>query len=245
MTAGVPELELDGIGVHYARAEAVRAVHLRIEPGEVVCLLGANGAGKSSTLKAVAGLVPVSAGRVRHRGADVTGARPWELAARGVSYVPQNRRCFAGMSVEENLLTGAIPLPRSEVAERLAQVYALFPALAEKRGQEATLLSGGQQQMLAVGRGVIGRPGLLLLDEPSIGLSPRIVGEMGEWITRIVADLGMATLLVEQNVHLARACAERGHVMSQGAIVASGPADELADRVGDIYLGGPAADTSD
>lgn len=232
-----PVLEVSGVGVHYARAEAVRDVDLQIGPGEAVCLLGANGAGKSSTLKAIAGLVPASSGRIRFRDDDVTGRAPWVLAAKGLSYVPQNRRCLAGMSVEENLLMGAIPLPRKQVPQRLAQVYELFPVLAEKRRQGATLLSGGQQQMLAVGRGVIGGPRLLLLDEPSIGLSPKIVGEMGEWISRIVGELGMAALLVEQNVQLARACAQRGYVMAQGGIVASGPTDELAERVSDIYLG--------
>ncbi|RYZ16099.1 MAG: ATP-binding cassette domain-containing protein, partial [Myxococcaceae bacterium] len=153
------------------------------------------------------------------------------------AYVPQNRRCFAGMSVEENLRMGAVTQPKGEVDDRLQQVYDLFPVLAEKRRQGSTTLSGGQQQMLAIGRGIISHPSMLLLDEPSLGLSPKIVGELGGWINNIVTDLGMSVLLVEQNFLLAQDCASRGYLMSQGEVVGEGSTADLADRVKGVYLG--------
>lgn len=234
-------LVLDDVSVHYGAAQAVHRASLQVSAGEVVCLLGANGAGKSSVLKSIAAVAPASRGRIALDGHELTQLSPWEVAGLGLAYVPQNRRCFAGMSVEENLRMGAITVSKQLVDERLEQVYELFPALAEKRRQGATQLSGGQQQMLAIGRGIICHPTMLLLDEPSLGLSPKIVGELAGWITDIVAELGMTVLLVEQNFQLAEDCASRGYLMSQGSIVTEGSTDELADRVKGVYLGDAAS----
>jgi branched-chain amino acid transport system ATP-binding protein len=241
MSTDQPVLALDAISVHYGSAQAVERVSLEVTAGEVVCLLGANGAGKSSTLKGAAVVVPVSRGQVLLRGKDISTDKPWKIAAAGLSYVPQNRRCFAGMSVEENLRMGAVTQPKDVVDGRLQQVYDLFPVLADKRRQGATTLSGGQQQMLAIGRGIISHPTMLLLDEPSLGLSPKIVGELGGWINEIVTELGMSVLLVEQNFLLAQDCASRGYLMSQGSVVSQGTTAELADRVKGVYLGEAAS----
>lgn len=240
MSTDQPVLALEAITVRYGSAQAVDRVSLQVAAGEVVCLLGANGAGKSSTLKGAAGVAPISSGRVLLEGKDISAVKPWEIAAAGLSYVPQNRRCFAGMSVEENLRMGAVTRPKDVVDGRLQQVYDLFPVLADKRKQGATTLSGGQQQMLAIGRGIISHPTMLLLDEPSLGLSPKIVGELGGWINEIVTELGMSVLLVEQNFLLAQDCASRGYLMSQGAVVSEGTTAELADRVKGVYLGDSA-----
>ena len=237
-------LEIEGLSVAYGKVEALHQVNLRVAEGSIVTVIGPNGAGKTTLLGAVMGLL-ASRGTVRHAGAPLEGAPTEERVARGMSLVPERRELFAEMSVRDNLLLGAFHRRGAgarAIAQDIAQVYARFPRLEERASQFAGTLSGGERQMLALGRALMARPRLLLLDEPSLGLAPRIVRET----FRIIADLkrtGVSMLLVEQNARAALQVADYGYVLETGNIVLEGAAAELAghSRVIETYLGLSAA----
>jgi len=234
-----PLLEISKLSVAYGGIQAVRELSLEVAPGEMVCLIGANGAGKTTTLKAISGLIAPHAGSVHFDGHSLTRLPAHEVARRGLSLVPEGRGVFPRMSVVENLMMGAyVRRDRAAIARDLEQVYALLPRLIERRAQLAGLLSGGEQQMLALGRAMMARPRLLLLDEPSMGLAPLMVRAVFDIIRQIAAG-GVAVLLVEQNAHLALKTCARGYVLENGAITLSGQADELAANpaVRHAYLG--------
>lgn len=224
--------------VQYGGIRAVDAVSFHVAQGELVALIGANGAGKSSTLRAIAGLAPVVGGDIVLDGVSIRGVPPHELPRRGLSLVPEGRRVFADLSVLDNLYLGAYSRPRHEIVESLREVYELFPILRERSDQAAGTLSGGEQQMLALGRALMSSPRILLLDEPSLGLAPVIVRQVFT-LLRGLRERGMTILLVEQNAHLALEVADRGYVMHTGRIVMSGPARELATNpeVHERYFG--------
>jgi branched-chain amino acid transport system ATP-binding protein len=232
-------LEVNGLEVRYGGIRAVKGIDLAVEEGELVCLIGANGAGKSSTLRAIAGLHPPGAGAVRYAGRDLAGTRAFERARAGLVMVPEGRGVFPQLTVDENLDMGAYARADRGVEADRERVFGLFPRLRERRGQTGGTLSGGEQQMLAIGRALMSRPKLLLLDEPSMGLAPIVVQLIFEVIHEINA-LGVTCLLVEQNARAALALARRGYVMESGAITLSGPAAELANdpKVVAAYLGG-------
>jgi branched-chain amino acid transport system ATP-binding protein len=215
-------LTIDDLHVRYATAEAVRGVGLTAEPGRVTLVLGANGAGKTSTLRATAGLVPVHAGRVTLNGRDVTGRAPHKLVRDGLVLVPEGRRVFAPLTVEENLVLGGYTTGRDEAREVMERVYAMFPILRERRGGPAGLLSGGEQQMLAFGRALMSSPRVMLLDEPSMGLAPTMV-ESVLGAVREIADSGIAVLLVEQNAEGGMEVADEVVAMARGEVVFTGP----------------------
>ena len=234
-------LEIDDLRVRYGVADVLSGISLTVGAGEVVALLGANGAGKTTSLRAVSGLVRPAAGAVRLDGMPLSGRAPHDVVAAGVGHVPEGRRVFARMTVRENLVMGAYGRggPRSEDLDR---VCTLFPVLAERIDQPAGTLSGGEQQMLAIGRALMGRPRVLLLDEPSLGLAPQVV----ETVYAVLAGLhaeGTAVLLVEQDVELALSVAARAYVLAAGRVVLSGDAADLRDdpRMEAAYLGAAAA----
>jgi branched-chain amino acid transport system ATP-binding protein len=248
----VPLLELTGVEVIYEGVILVlRGLSLAVEEGEIVALLGANGAGKTTALKAVCGLLPsehgeVTEGEVRYRGEAITRRDAAEIVRAGVSLVMEGRRVFEHLSVTDNLLAGA-HARRAGAGARVTRdgldtVYAYFPRLRERARQPAGYLSGGEQQMLAIGRALMARPQLMLLDEPSLGLSPLLVAEIFAIIARLAAELGTTILMVEQNAHRALEIADRGYVMESGRIVLEGPAAELAVNpdVREFYLGSSA-----
>jgi branched-chain amino acid transport system ATP-binding protein len=234
-------LQLDQVHAGYGHVEVVRGVDLFVDEGELVALIGANGAGKTTLLKTIVGLLPVAAGSVSYAGHPVARARPERLVREGVALVPEGRMLFGTMSVRENLELGAY-VARGQrakaVAEGLERVQALFPVLGERSEQAASTLSGGEQQMLAVGRALMSAPRLLLLDEPSLGLAPKVVGEIFAALDALRAQ-GVTVLLVEQDARLALRHADRGYVMRTGRIVLEGSsASLLADEsVRTIYLG--------
>jgi len=232
-------LEVNGLEVRYGGIRAVKGIDLAVEEGELVCLIGANGAGKSSTLRAIAGLLPAGAGAVRYAGRDLAGTRAFERARAGLVLVPEGRGVFPQLTVDENLAMGAYARSDGGIESDRTRVFGLFPRLRERRGQTGGTLSGGEQQMLAIGRALMSRPRLLLLDEPSMGLAPIVVQLIFEVIQEINAG-GVTCLLVEQNARAALALARRAYVMESGAITLSGPAAELADdpKVIEAYLGG-------
>jgi branched-chain amino acid transport system ATP-binding protein len=231
-------LEIRDLEVRYGGIRAVKGVSLQVAQGELVCLIGANGAGKSSTLKAICGLVPVHSGSVRYADAEISRARVHELPRRGLVLVPEGRGIFPQLTVQENLAMGAYAHGGGDPEPQ----YATFPRLKERRRQIAGTLSGGEQQMLAIARALMTRPKLLLLDEPSMGLAPLMVAKIFE-IVRDIAQRGVTILLVEQNARLALELASRGYVMESGAITLGGDAKKLlADpRVREAYLGEAAA----
>ena len=231
-------LEVSGLEAGYGGIRAVKGVDLKIEEGELVCLIGANGAGKSSTLRAICGLLPARAGSVRYAGADTAGVAVHELPRRGLVMVPEGRGIFAQLTVEENLAMGAFTRGDREVARDLARQYEPGPRLKERRAQTAGTLSGGEQQMLAIGRALMARPRLLLLDEPSMGLAPRLVAKIFE-IVREIGRQGVTILLVEQNARLALEVSNRGYVMESGSITLAGEAKGLLEdpKVREAYLG--------
>ncbi|MCL4800687.1 MAG: ABC transporter ATP-binding protein [Burkholderiales bacterium] len=236
-------LELDGLEVAYGGIKAVKGIDLAVDRGELVCLIGANGAGKTTTLKAICGLLHPRAGRVRYDGEDITGTPSYRLVARGLAMVPEGRGIFRQLTVEENLAMGAfVRGDRQGVRRDLERVFEIFPRLAERRTQSGGTLSGGEQQMLAIGRAMMSRPKLLLLDEPSMGLAPLLVQRIFETVCEIARE-GVTILLIEQNARLALEISTRGYVMESGTIPLSGPAAELlADpRVREAYLGETAA----
>lgn len=232
-------LSATNLHVRYGAVEAVRGVNFNIQQGEIVALLGANGAGKSSILNAIVGLVPTAFGKVIFDSKDITGAAPELLAPAGLTLSPEGRRVFSTLSVADNLRMGAFSLTdKDAVSEAWNRVYDLFPILRERKDQYAGTLSGGQQQMLAVGRALMSNPRLLLLDEPSLGLAPLIVDQIFELIVKL-RDQGMTLLVVEQNVAKTLQIADRGYVLVNGEIVAEGKPSELAGSgsMQDAYLG--------
>ena len=223
----------------YGGIKAVRELSLEVGQGEMVCLIGANGAGKTTTLKAISGLIAPHAGSVHFDGQSLTRLPAHEVARRGLALVPEGRGVFPRMSVAENLMMGAYTRrDRAAIARDLDQVYALLPRLTERQTQPAGLLSGGEQQMLALGRAMMARPRLLLLDEPSMGLAPLMVQAVFDIIRQIAAS-GVSVLLIEQNAHLALKTCARGYVLENGVIAVSGEAGELAANpaVRQAYLG--------
>ncbi|WP_409994718.1 ABC transporter ATP-binding protein [Denitratisoma sp. DHT3] len=232
-----PLLSVTDLTVRYGGITAVKGISFAVEEGEMVCLIGANGAGKTSALKALARLLP-AAGEINYRGERIDGLPPHALIGRGLALVPEGRGIFARLSVAENLAMGAYHRRDDEIDADLARIYGLLPRLAERQDQLAGTLSGGEQQMLAIGRALMGRPRLLLLDEPSMGLAPLMVQKIFE-VIRAVAAEGVTVLLVEQNARLALETCQRGYVMESGRLTLAGPSAELAadPRVRAAYLG--------
>jgi len=231
-------LRVTALESRYGRIPALKGIDLRVGAGELVALVGANGAGKTTLLRAISGVQPIAAGRIEFCGEDVTAAPPEARVRRGMVQVPEGRQVFGPLSVVDNLRLGAYRRARAESAASLERVYAMFPDLAERRAQPAGTLSGGQQQMLAMGRALMARPRLLLLDEPSMGLAPRLVAGIFACI-QALRDADLALLLVEQNARSALAIADRGYVLETGSIVLAGTGAELlADEgVRTAYLG--------
>ncbi|MGE8685852.1 MAG: ABC transporter ATP-binding protein [Achromobacter sp.] len=233
-------LKVENLSVAYGGVQAVRGVSLEVRPGEIAALLGANGAGKSSTLMAIVGAVRPKEGRVVFEGKDITGTPPDRLVTQGISMIPEGARVFARQPVEQNLRLGAYTVRDERVyRERLDRVYALFPRLKERREQLAGTMSGGERQMLAIGRALMSGPRLLLIDEPSLGLSPLLVEQVFDALAALNRDDGLSVLLVEQNMAQALEVAARAYVMQSGRVALSGEAAELAasDEVRKAYLG--------
>ena len=234
-------LELEDVHVHYGKVEALKGVSLQVDEGEIVALIGANGAGKTTTLKSISGLRPVSSGTMRFRGTQLTDVPAHRRVQLGICQAPEGRMIFPGMSVLENLEMGAYARRGGRQALRpdLDRVFGLFPRLAEREGQPGGTLSGGEQQMLAIGRALMARPTLLLLDEPSMGLAPKLVTQIFSIVAEINAQ-GTTVLLVEQNAAQALRRAQRAYVLETGRVVKSGPAAVLLEdqAVQAAYLGG-------
>jgi branched-chain amino acid transport system ATP-binding protein len=249
-------LEVEDVHVYYGKVEALRGISINVGQGEIVALLGSNGAGKTTTLRAISGMRRVTGGRIRFAGRDISGLRTHQIVGQGLSHVPEGRRLFVNLTVDENLTLGAYLDRRdsSGVRSRRERVYGLFPRLLERQHQLAGTLSGGEQQMLAIGRALMSQPQFLGLDEPSMGLSPVMVRSIFELIQQVRAS-GVAILLVEQNARQALSVADRGYVLETGKIVLQGAGEQLSrdPRVVSAYLGGfdvisaepPSAPTSD
>ena len=237
-----PLLELDDVHVHYGKVEALKGISFNVNEGEIVTLIGANGAGKTTTLKTISGVRPLSRGHIRFQGEDISAVAPHHRVELGISQAPEGRGIFPGMTVRENLDMGAYARrgkARAGIADDMAAVFALFPRLEERIGQMAGTLSGGEQQMLAIGRALMSKPKVLLLDEPSMGLAPKLVAQIFSIITEI-NQKGTTVLLVEQNAAQALQRASRAYVLEVGKVVMSGPAASLLDNqaVRAAYLGG-------
>lgn len=231
-------MEVRGLVSHYGRIQALSGIDLKIEKGELVALVGANGAGKTTLLRAISGVQPMSGGAIWFEGSDMTRKSPADRVAMGIAQVPEGRQVFGPLAVEDNLQLGGLTRSGAERAEGIERVYALFPVLKERRRQAAGTLSGGQQQMLAIGRALMARPRLLLLDEPSMGLAPVLVAE----IFRVIRDLktaGTTIFLVEQNASAALAICDRGYVIETGRVVLEDTGRALLqnERVKAAYLG--------
>jgi branched-chain amino acid transport system ATP-binding protein len=234
----MPLLSLEKVEVHYGGIRAVKGVDLAVEPGELVCLIGANGAGKTTTLRAITGLAHAG-GRIVYDGRDIAGRRPHEIARMGIALVPEGRGVFPQLTIEENLAMGAYTRrDRAGIAADAERVFSLFPRLRERRRQTAGTMSGGEQQMLAIGRALMSRPRLLLLDEPSMGLAPIMVERIFE-VIRLIAAEGVTMLLVEQNARLALEASRRAYVLESGLVTLSGEASALLHdpQVRSAYLG--------
>ena len=217
-------LVVEGVYTAYDKADVLVDVSLTAEPGKITCLLGSNGSGKSTLIRSILGLTPPNRGSIRFNGADLAGLPTHRIIATGISCIPEGRRVFPKLTVEENLRIGAYQEPTAaEVARRLDEVYTTFPPLVERKGQLAGTMSGGEQAMISIGRGLMRGPRLLLIDEPSLGLSPLLVKENFKIIRRI-KDQGITVFLVEQNVHQTLAISDYGYVLSKGRVVASGTA---------------------
>jgi len=236
MSAG---MTIEGVTTAYDKADVLNGVTLTIEPGRITCLLGSNGSGKTTLIRSILGLTPARAGRIMFDGQDITRLPTHKVIAVGVACIPEGRKVFPKFTVEENLRLGAYQESSDTVTrQRIDEIYALFPRLAERRAQLAGTMSGGEQAMVSIGRGLMRAPKLLLIDEPSLGLSPRLVQEN----FRIIKDInarGITVFLVEQNVHQTLAIAHHGYVLSKGRVVASGTPEELAGRaeVREAYFG--------
>ena len=232
-------LKVEDIHVYYGSIYAIKGVSFEVNQGEIVTLIGANGAGKSTTLKTVSAMMKPKSGDVIFEGKSLLGVKPHAVVGRGMAHCPEGRRIFQEMTVQENLEMGAYTRPKNEISDSIAHVYELFPRLKERYKQTAGTMSGGEQQMLAMGRAMMSKPKLLMLDEPSMGLAPLLVEE----IFRIIQDLnqdGTTILLVEQNARMALSIANRGYVLETGRIIANAKAAELLknEAVKKAYLGG-------
>jgi branched-chain amino acid transport system ATP-binding protein len=232
-------LEVEDLHVSYGAIEAVKGISFTVDEGQVVTLIGGNGAGKTTTLRTLSGLLKPTQGEVRFAGRNITGLPGHEVLRLGIAHAPEGRRIFGRMSIQENLDLGAYARSDGDVAKDLDRVFELFPVLGERRGQNAGVLSGGEQQMLAIGRALMGRPRVLLLDEPSLGLAPLLVQEIFREIARINREDGTTILLVEQNAQAALSLADHGYVIETGRIVLDGPGAELLhdEGVRKAYLG--------
>jgi branched-chain amino acid transport system ATP-binding protein len=232
-------LELAKVEIAYGGIQAVKGIDLHVDKGELVCLIGTNGAGKTTTLKGITGLQPVKAGAIRYAGENVTGRRSFELVRMGIAMVPEGRGVFGALTIEENLAMGAyIRSDRIAIKEDIERMFGSFPRLKERRRQTAGTLSGGEQQMLAMGRALMSRPKLLLLDEPSMGLAPLMVQKVFETVMKVSSE-GVTILLIEQNAKLALEISNRGYVMESGEITLAGDAKTLLHdpAVRAAYLG--------
>ncbi|MCI5682708.1 MAG: ABC transporter ATP-binding protein [Eubacteriales bacterium] len=232
-------LKVDNINVYYGSIHAIKDISFEVCRGQIVTLIGANGAGKSTTLQTVSGLLHSKTGSIEFLGKSLAGVAPHRIVEHGLAHVPEGRRVFLQMSVEENLEMGAYTRPRSEISDSIADVYSRFPRLKERRKQIAGTLSGGEQQMLAMGRALMSKPQLLMLDEPSMGLSPILVDQIFD-IIKELHRAGTTILLVEQNAQMALSIADRAYVLESGKIVLSGSGEELleSEQVKKAYLGG-------
>ena len=234
----MPLLDVADIHTYYGAIEALRGVSLTVEEGEVVTIIGSNGAGKSTTLRSISGLTPARSGKVTFEGRDITSVPAHEIVARGIALSPEGRHCFARMSVRENLDLGAYRRRDGEIVDDLERVFDLFPRLQERERQKAGTMSGGEQQMLAIGRALMARPKLLMLDEPSMGIAPILVQRIYETIAEINRQ-GVAILLVEQNANYALDVAKRGYVLETGEVALTNESAELRNdpAVQRAYLG--------
>jgi branched-chain amino acid transport system ATP-binding protein len=232
-------LRLSDLQLSYGPIQALKGVTLEVAAGEIVTLIGANGAGKSSTLKAISGIHAVCGGSIEFRGQRIDNLPPHEIVGRGISHCPEGRRIFGDLSVRENLRMGAYLLPKAQIAGQLEQVLELFPRLKERIGQAGGTLSGGEQQMLAIARALMCKPALLMFDEPSLGLAPIMVGKIFETILDLKQH-GLTILLVEQNASAALEISDRGYVLEVGNVILSGDSASLRSdpRVVQAYLGG-------
>jgi branched-chain amino acid transport system ATP-binding protein len=232
-------LEIEGVYTAYDRADVLEGVSLSVEPGRITCLLGANGSGKTTLIRSILGLTPPRAGRIAFEGAEITRLPTHKVIAAGIACIPEGRKVFPKFTVQENLRLGAYQERSDSVTrERMAEIYGIFPRLAERRGQLAGTLSGGEQAMVSIGRGLMRAPKLLLIDEPSLGLSPLLVKDNFNIIRRI-NERGITVFLVEQNVHQTLAISHYGYVLAKGRVVAQGTPGELAGRseVREAYFG--------
>ncbi|MDQ2963612.1 MAG: ABC transporter ATP-binding protein [Pseudomonadota bacterium] len=239
MMAASPLLVLKDLQVAYGGIQAVKGIDLSVDQGELVCLIGANGAGKTTTLKGITGLQPIKSGKIHYAGEDITGKPAFQLVRKGLSMVPEGRGVFGALTIEENLAMGAYAREdRAAIKDDVERVFGLFPRLKERRKQTAGTLSGGEQQMLAMGRAMMSRPKLLLLDEPSMGLAPLMVQKVFETVVTISRE-GVTILLIEQNAKLALEVSSRGYVMETGEITLQGKAKQLLSdpKVRSAYLG--------
>ena len=239
MAVAFSPLRIENLYVAYGKADVICGVNMEICAGRITGLLGSNGAGKTTLLRAVLGLTPPRKGSVVFNGMEISGLPPHKIAARGISCIPEGRRIFSKMTVEENLLMGAyMEKDRDKIRQRLERVYRIFPRLLERREQFAGTMSGGEQAMVSIGRGLMNEPQLLVIDEPSLGLSPALVNDNFRVIRQICED-GIAVFLVEQNVRQTLAIAHYGYVLAQGRVVAEGTAEELkqSEEVKKAYFG--------
>ena len=234
----MPKLSVEGLRVTYGPIVGTEGVGFTIDEGETVALIGSNGAGKSSTLKAILGMVTYE-GRITYGGADLKGLKPSKVMRKGIGFSPEGRRVFPQLSVLDNLRVGGISRPEAELPERIERIYGYFPRLKERRTQAAGSLSGGEQQMLAIGRALMSKPSLIMLDEPSLGLAPVIVERIGEVLTDIQKTEGLSVLLAEQNATWALSLSKRAVILDLGRIRMTGDAEQLLDdpEVRRAYLG--------
>lgn len=232
-------LSVNDINVYYGPIHAIKGVSFRVDKGEIVSLIGANGAGKSTVLKTISGLLRTKTGEIAFEGQKINTTAPHAVVRMGIAHIPEGRRVFQRMTVEENLEMGAFTQPNSGIADSLAHVYEQFPRLKERRKQVAGTLSGGEQQMLAMGRGLMLKPALMMLDEPSMGLSPILVQQVFD-IIKTLNENGTTILLVEQNAQMALSIADRAYVLETGNVTLTGTGEELAnsDEVRKAYLVG-------
>ncbi len=231
--------EIKDLEVSYGSIAAIKGISLEVRKGEIVTILGANGAGKTTLMKTISGLMDPEKGSIEFNGVRIDGMEPDKIVAMGLAHVPEGREVFPYMSIEENLRMGAYTRRGADIRDDIDMVYSYFPILKERRAQSAGFLSGGQQQMLAIGRGLMARPKLMLLDEPSLGLSPLLTQEIFAIIKRLNAEQGVTMLLVEQNANVALHTAHKGYVLEMGRIVMAGSCEELraSDDIQEFYLG--------
>jgi len=235
-----PVLEIEGLTSGYGDIQVLWGIDIVVQQGEIACIVGSNGAGKTTLLKTISGLVRATGGRIKFNGTDITGAPPHEVTGKGIAHVPEGRRLFRALSVKDNLLLGAYLRNdgQAEINKDLDYIYSIFPILKERSGQDANTLSGGEQQMCAIGRGLMSRPKLLIIDELSLGLAPRAVEILGEALVS-VNDKGTAILLVEQDIMNAFDISDNGFVIDTGTVTMHGPTAELADNpmIQKVYMG--------